>query len=66
MHLFPHLNAVQVQTFCIQFFNNVDDWKQFKGGIRDLMIATRSYSSAQNDFYEFEKKQEEEKALELE
>ena len=47
-------------------FNTVDDWKNFKGTLRDLMVSTRSFASQENDFYEHEKKIEQEKAVKRE
>ena len=54
--MFANLNPVQVEKFVHQFFNTVDDWKAFKGSVRDLMICTKSFSSQQNDFYDYEAK----------
>ena len=51
-----------METFAIQLFNNADDWKQFKGTLRDLMISMRSFASQENDFYEHQRKAETEKA----
>ena len=62
LELFPNLNRAQVETFAIQLFNNADDWKQFKGTLRDLMISMRSFASQENDFYEHQRKAETEKA----
>lgn len=59
---FANLNKVEVEKYIIQLFNNLDDWKQFKGSLRDLMISTRSFSSQENEIYEHEKKVELEKA----
>jgi hypothetical protein len=56
MELFPNLNKVLVDTYAIQLFNNIDDWKLFKGTVRDLMVSMRSFSSTDNDFYEHERK----------
>ena len=56
MELFPNLNRVLVETYAIQLFNNLEDWKQFKGTVRDLMVSMRSFSSANDDFYEHERK----------
>lgn len=38
---FQNLNTVQIQKFALEFFNNYEDWKAFKGSVRDLMICTR-------------------------
>lgn len=54
--MFPNLNKVLVETLAIQLFNNVDNFKQFKGTLRDLMVSMRSFSAQENDFYEHEKK----------
>jgi hypothetical protein len=51
MELFPNLNKVLVETLVIQMFNNVDNWKEFKGTIRDLMVSMRSFSSTSDEFY---------------
>jgi hypothetical protein len=37
-------------------FNNADNWKDFKGTVRDLMVSMRSFSSQENAFYEHEMK----------
>jgi len=66
MDLFPNLNRVLVETYAIQFFNNLENWKQFKGTVRDLMVSMRSFSSANDDFYEHERKVEKDKALKKE
>jgi exportin-1 len=63
MEMFPNLNRAQVETFAIQLFNNAEDWKQFKGTLRDLMISMRSFASQENDFYEHQMKAEKEKAV---
>ena len=62
MGMFPNLNSSQVETYAIGLFNSVDDWKNFKGTIRDLMISMRSFSNQQDAFYEHERQQELEKA----
>jgi len=46
-------------------FNNVENWKEFKVTIKDLMVSMRSFSSS-DDFYEHERKVEKEKALKKE
>ena len=56
IEMFPNLNRAQVETYVIALFNNVDEWKQFKGTVRDLMISMRSFASTENDFYEYERK----------
>ena len=56
MAMFPNLNAVQVEKFAHEFFNSVDDWKAFKGSVRDLMICMRSFSAQEGAFYEYEMK----------
>lgn len=56
MELFPNLNRVLVQTLVMQMFNNVDNWKAFKGTIRDLMVSMRSFSSTSDEFYQHEMK----------
>ena len=56
MSMFANLNPVQVEKFIHEFFNTVEDWMAFKGAVRDLMISMRSFSSQQNDFYEYETK----------
>lgn len=56
MESFPNLNRVLVDTYTMQLFNNLDDWKRFKGTVRDLMVSMRSFSSANDDFYEHERK----------
>lgn len=66
MSMFPNLNAVQVEKFAHEFFNSVDEWKAFKGSVRDLMICMRSFSSQSGAFYEYEMKQEKEKTLDKE
>ena len=53
---FPNLNKAQVETYVLALFNNVDEWKQFKHTIRDLMISMRSFASTDNEFYESERK----------
>jgi hypothetical protein len=45
MELFPNLNSVLVQTLVMQMFNNVDNWKAFKGTLRDLMVSMRTFSA---------------------
>jgi len=62
MESFPNLNRVLVDTYTIQLFNNLEDWKKFKGTVRDLMVSMRSFSSANDDFYEHERKVEKDKA----
>jgi len=54
--LFPNLNQVLVETLAIKLFNSADNWKEFKGTVRDLMVSMRSFSSTQNEFYEHERK----------
>jgi exportin-1 len=56
MELFPNLNKVLVQTLVMQMFNNVDNWKEFKSTIRDLMVQMRSFSSTSDEFYQHEMK----------
>ena len=56
MGMFANLNTVQVEKFMHEFFNTVEDWKAFKGAVRDLMICSKSFSSQQSDFYEYETK----------
>jgi exportin-1 len=56
MEKFPNLNHVQVETLAMQLFNNVDNWKEFKSTIRDLMVSMRSFSSSDDAFYEHERK----------
>ena len=56
MSMFANLNPVQVEKFIHEFFNTAEDWRAFKGAVRDLMICMRSFSSQQNDFYEYEAK----------
>jgi exportin-1 len=64
--MFPNLNSAQVETFAIQLFNNGEDWKQFKGTLRDLMISMRSFASQENEFYEHQMKLEKDKAIKKE
>lgn len=66
MDLFPNLNKVLVETYVIQLFNNLEDWKKFKGSVRDLMVSMRSFSSQNNEFYEHEMKLEKDKAAKKE
>jgi hypothetical protein len=33
-------------------FNNYENWKEFKGTIRDLMVSMRSFSSKEDAFYD--------------
>ena len=66
LSLFPNLVRAQVETISIAMFNNVDEWKNFKGTLRDLMVSTRSFASQENDFYAHEKKLEQEKAVKRE
>jgi len=42
---FPNLNRTQVEAYVMGLFNNVDDRKAFKGTVRDLLIAMRSFAS---------------------
>ena len=59
--MFSNLNPVWVETLAIQLFNNVDNWKDFKSTIRDLMVSMRSFSATENAFYEHECKAEKDK-----
>jgi len=64
--MFPNMNQVLVETYVMQLFNNVEEWKQFKSSVRDLMVSMRSFSSQDNQFYEHERKKEQEKAAKKE
>lgn len=58
------MNASLIETYCLQLFNNVDDWKAFKGSLRDLRIEMNRFSAQGEDFYEEERKIEKQKAVE--
>lgn len=45
LELFPNLNKMWVETLSNRFFNTFDDWKAFKGAVRDLMVSMRSFSA---------------------
>jgi len=45
----------------LSLYNNSGEWKQFKGGMRDMMIQMRQFASQENDFYVHELKREEDK-----
>ncbi len=62
MKMFPNLNQQQVETFVLSLYNNSEDWKQFKGSMRDMMISMRQFASQENEFYTHELKREEDKA----
>jgi hypothetical protein len=66
MELFGNLNRVWVETLAVQFFNNFDNWKAFKGSVKDLMVSMRSFSSQKDEFYEHQMKLEKEKAIKKE
>ena len=64
LSMFANLNKVQVETFVLKLFNTVNDWQEFKGTLRDLLISMKSFASTDDAFYEEErqealKKQEE-------
>lgn len=63
---FKNMNKQLVETYCLQLFNNVDDWKAFKGSLRDLRIEMNRFSAQGDNFYEEERKIEIQKALEKE
>jgi len=50
------MNSSLVETYCLQMFNNVDEWKTFKGSLRDLRIEMNRFSSQNEQFYEEERK----------
>ena len=60
------MNTSLVETYCLQLFNNVDDWKAFKGSLRDLRIEMNRFSAQGEEFYEEERKIERQKAIERE
>ena len=66
MELFPNLNKMWVETLSNRFFNTHDNWKEFKGAVRDLMVSIRAFSVQGEKYYEWDLKQEKEKALKLE
>lgn len=55
---FPNMNSSLVETYCLQLFNNVDDWQAFKGSLRDLRIEMNRFSSTNNELYEDDRKRE--------
>ena len=66
MELFPNLNKMWVEALANRFFNNYENWKEFKGAVRDLMVSIRSFSAQGEKYYEWDLKQEKEKALKRE
>jgi hypothetical protein len=42
---FPNLNQVQVETYIMKMFNNIDDRKAFKGVIKDLMVDMKQFAN---------------------
>ena len=54
--LFQNLNKVQIEAFVLNLFNYCNDWPQFKGTLRDLLISMKSFSASDDDFYQEEKK----------
>lgn len=63
---FPNMNASLVETYCLQLFNNVDDWKKFKGSLRDLRIEMNRFSSTNEELYKEERNREKQKAIDKE
>ena len=56
LEMFPNMHKDQVEMFCYQFFNNVEDHENFEGSVSDMMISTKSFAQQGNDFYEHKKK----------
>jgi len=52
---FANMNKVQIESFVIKLFNNLQDWKTFKDTLRDLLISMKSFASQNDEFYEEEK-----------
>ena len=52
---FQNLNRVQVETFVIKLFNSLQDWKEFKDTLRDLLISMKSHAAQDDAFYKEEK-----------
>ena len=56
MQTYSNMNAVYVETLIIKMYHSLEEWKEFKSVVRDLMISTRSFGSQENTFYEHERK----------
>ena len=54
--MYSNMNPVYVETLIIKMYNSIENWKEFKSVVRDLMISTRSFGSQENTFYEHERK----------
>ena len=44
LEMFQNMHKDQVEMFCYQFFNNVDDNENFEGAVSDMMISTKSFA----------------------
>jgi exportin-1 len=53
---FPHLNKIQIETFCLALFNKCYNYNDFKVVIRDFLTTLKSFSANQDELFEEEKK----------
>ena len=51
MQFGPNLNTVQVEAYILKLFNDAENWPEFKGNLRDLIISMKKFASRDDAFY---------------
>jgi hypothetical protein len=57
MQFGPNLNTVQVEAYILKLFNDAENWPEFKGNLRDLIISMKKFASRDDAFYQEEREQ---------